>query len=961
MRRPLIFLAASGLLQHSAGSTAIGNPELLTGDELLNNSHSEGDVSIISWRRRWRGDGGGTTGPTLPPASDPEHGGFKYVGCFNPPVVGSALNGSPAILSALTMRDLTAENCYRECGSITTLFALQQATCLCLSHNDFAVPSNSCKTPCGGNSLEACGGPLINSLYEVVKPLESETSDFTALGCFLPPPEAWVPGTQAGYSVAYINKLTPVQCFSECAGLTPFFALKQNVCMCWASMLGAIETPDSCQNLCPGDDQALCGGVWSSSAYSVDSTAGLPPKPEPPILITPAPIPLVNSFYLYLGCFAATEDDVVDGEAVVAKSTAIRGLIPDLCHQYCGGDSPIFALEGGGTCLCLNYSDTEVDDIQCSQPCAGNGNMFCGGLGARSVYTVESLPDVTAPAPVNLSSHFQYEGCYAPDLTSIVRKGGVDATAIYTIFNITPEECFNLCGHAWGFGLQQNYCLCLGTMDNQVPSTDCTYPCSGDNSVSCGGVIANSIYSIQSGPGPQETPAPTSMEDEDRYTQLGCFNPPIIESIVTQEAAVSSAVGIKGLTPERCYHYCGAASPLFALQGGALCLCMRHNGNAIASSECRQPCTGNPDHNCGGLLANMVYEVHTEPNGFESESIPGVQVLPSEYSYEGCFKPTIKAAIQNAASAGHALIVIPGLTPDKCYEHCAASNAWGFALQHETCICFGAEPDFDESSDCDEPCSGDSDIICGGNLAHSVYSLDQGQLVPTSAPNEVPRGREQTVAPTTLAPTTIAPTTPAPTTMAPSTPAPTTMAPSTPAPTTMAPSTPAPTGDEGIEDSTDVEFSMGALTAWTCQAEAYTGSMGVLGFTQLIGNKEGVAISPEDWLEYTVVLHGGSWDVIYWILGPSQTMHLNLDIWMVIDGQGMQRCLDGERLGHMVVEDFNTGAWDNFRPYGAGALHLEGLTGTHTITLCFGPSTTPTIFGVDRIDFLHASPANLLP
>ena len=75
------------------------------------------------------------------------------------------------------------------------------------------------------------------------------------------------------------------------------------------------------------------------------------------------------------------------------------------------------------------------------------------------------------------------------------------------------------------------------------------------------------------------------------------------------------------------------------------------------------------------------------------------------------------------------------MTADVCYALCATLGYTYFGTQHYyECFCDNDYGSLGTSSDCTTACGGDSNEICGGAYANSVYML----LAPTAMPTATP-------------------------------------------------------------------------------------------------------------------------------------------------------------------------------------------------------------------------------
>lgn len=128
-------------------------------------------------------------------------------------------------------------------------------------------------------------------------------------------------------------------------------------------------------------------------------------------------------------------------------------------------------------------------------PYVGNSSEICGGSGALLVY--QSLPPPPAPPP-DLVNNITYTeaGCYAePADGSRALDGPVIANA-----KMTADACAYICGlsNYLFYGLEySDECWCGDNVSpnaSAVSTSECSMPCAGDSSETCGGPLLLNLY-----------------------------------------------------------------------------------------------------------------------------------------------------------------------------------------------------------------------------------------------------------------------------------------------------------------------------------------------------------------------------------------------------------------------------------------------------------------------------------
>lgn len=118
----------------------------------------------------------------------------------------------------------------------------------------------------------------------------------------------------------------------------------------------------------------------------------------------------------------------------------------------------------------------------------------------------------------------------------------------------------------------------------------------------------------------------------------------------------------------------------------------------------------------------------TKPNDIEKPANPA---SIGDYSSLGCFSssssfPTFYKAIESAE-----------MTLDTCVQLCDSQNALYAGAVDNQCFCadkFDAETRAAEQDQCDKPCSGNKDEVCGGEGLLTVYGAVKHQEAPVPPP-----------------------------------------------------------------------------------------------------------------------------------------------------------------------------------------------------------------------------------
>ncbi|KAI8616365.1 WSC domain-containing protein [Chytriomyces sp. MP71] len=336
------------------------------------------------------------------------------------------------------------------------------------------------------------------------------------------------------------------------------------------------------------------------------------------------------------------------------------GITADQCLSDCHNSNYAFAgVENRNECYCSN-SVPSATSSNCNAPCIGNPNQLCGGPWALSVYSNTA----NAPTPSSI-------GCYLDSANRVMTK-------LYQRNSVTASQCLADCMNAkyTYAGLENgNECYC----SNSLPSTfasNCNAQCFGNSQQICGGSWALSVYA-------NGVPTPPAS--------LGCYQDNanrVMKSLYTQDFK---------LTAVQCLNDCSKAGYSIAgLEFGQECYCS-NSLPSTTSTNCNMGCTGNPNQVCGGPYALSLYSYN--------------QITPPPI---GCYQDNANRVMLYLYSQSQ-------LTVEQCRQDC---NNAGFAYAglefYRECYCSNSLPST-TASNCNAPCAGNQNQLCGGSYALSVY------------------------------------------------------------------------------------------------------------------------------------------------------------------------------------------------------------------------------------------------
>ncbi|KAF8809245.1 WSC-domain-containing protein [Phlegmacium glaucopus] len=265
-----------------------------------------------------------------------------------------------------------------------------------------------------------------------------------------------------------------------------------------------------------------------------------------------------------------------------------------------------------------------------------------------------------------------------------VDQGGIRVlqAASFSSANMTPAACMTLCtpGNFAFAGVEfHKQCFCDYAMQKTIsaPDSDCDDACTGDGSLTCGGMGTITVFA---------NVAPVAIHPGNKpfvntWKYKGCFSD--LDDVEQAQAArdLERIIGLSGpASVETCTAACKAHNFVLAgLENGGECWC----GNAmlggvkVADSNCLVACSGDHTEFCGSSGSNNG-EGHTQITIYEDTSVPPVNL-------QTCLTSQIVGTIllrpffQNGSSINALLSDIsdstfpPGFTIlsacDTCVEH----------------------------------------------------------------------------------------------------------------------------------------------------------------------------------------------------------------------------------------------------------------------------------------------------
>ncbi|KEY70677.1 hypothetical protein S7711_02276 [Stachybotrys chartarum IBT 7711] len=432
--------------------------------------------------------------------------GWEYQGCYVDVF---------RTLSRATRVDaqMTNEQCVEFCFDQGFPYAGTEyhTECFCgdsLAPGGVEAPEADCSTPCGGAPGEACGGPGRLTVYwtselTVVEPVVNPGVDgWSSLGCYA----EGTSGRALTYGLNTVpgGEMTIAKCTAGCrnAGFRLAGAEYAAECFCGNTVAnGGMPATSGCNMLCAGNSTEYCGGpnrlnVYEFEAISPTTTTTTVDTLETATSATPTPTPqpteLPDGWSSY-GCWI----DGRDGRILNYQAPDDPALTLEKCVQKCADrGNTVAGAQYYTQCFCgdmvVNGGEEATSNSQCSTPCGGNTDQYCGGPDRMSLFSIGEPRVAGVPTVVEAVGEWVYQGCARDNL------GDARTFPWQLIFEntMTPSDCLDACAE-FGYmaaGLeygQECYCGDPANIEAAgsefVADTQCDIPCAGDPSAICGG------------------------------------------------------------------------------------------------------------------------------------------------------------------------------------------------------------------------------------------------------------------------------------------------------------------------------------------------------------------------------------------------------------------------------------------------------------------------------------------
>ncbi|CAK5270562.1 unnamed protein product [Mycena citricolor] len=492
------------------------------------------------------------------------------------------------------------------------------------------------------------------------------SGNWSSLGCYT---DNQAGGrTLLGASFTNTTGMTVQRCIAFCDGQSFIYAGVEYGQECYCDNHfengGTNTTLSDCNMACTGNATETCGAGNRLNVF----TNGKTPPPPPSI-------PAQVGNWTSLGCWS----DNVDNVRSLPNGIAVPGNFTlETCSSACfAAGYPFSGAEYAAQCYCgtsIYVNASKISTASCNMLCAGDGQQFCGGPNALSMYNYTGIDRPTGPigggggggappqtgTPVfiaaNLPKPWSYSGCYVDNAFGRILQTQQPDNA-----NLTIASCVAACAAAGAtvaaaeFSVHSMLCARFRTTSSHIlmnrpvcgtelidgaalaADADCNMGCGGNTTQACGAGNRMSVYSTSKNVTILPVPVAQTKGIPGNWTYQGCL----------REANGFRAIPWQNIYPTNnsattCLSQCAAFGyTAGGMEYGEECYCgdvsdvTKANVTFAPEADCNLACPGDPIHLCGAgnriqyytWTGPAQYVWHTPTNiGYYDFLVPGVVV-----------------------------------------------------------------------------------------------------------------------------------------------------------------------------------------------------------------------------------------------------------------------------------------------------------------------------------------------
>ncbi|KZT03065.1 copper radical oxidase [Laetiporus sulphureus 93-53] len=444
-------------------------------------------------------------------------------------------------------------------------------------------------------------------------------SNWTSQGCYT---DNTASRTLTGASYTSTDNMTVESCINFCDSLSTTYVYAgveyAQECYCGNDIEngGTHSNASECNSACSGDANEICGAGNRLNLY----WSGVAPPPPP------TTVPSVG-LWDSLGCY----NDSVNARALAASPAVDGSVDVESCTTACyNAGYSIAGMEYSTQCFCgLDFDNGAVPIAldSCNMVCAGNSSEHCGGSDALNVYNYTGTPpppptsggggggggggtSSVYPVSSDLPSPWEYAACYVDDA-----YGRVMANELPDNQYLTVESCIASCaGQNYTLaGLEYSVqCFCADALvDGAViaDESDCDMGCGGNSTEACGGPNRLSVYTSTGSVTAYPVPVPQNTSLPGQWQYQGCLEEPGANRTFPYQI-----IWTDNNTVDACLNQCALFGyPAAGMEYGDECWCgdisdvLTNSPGFSEQSDCSMPCSGDPEHLCGGPERLQLY------------------------------------------------------------------------------------------------------------------------------------------------------------------------------------------------------------------------------------------------------------------------------------------------------------------------------------------------------------------
>jgi hypothetical protein len=358
---------------------------------------------------------------------------------------------------------------------------------------------------------------------------------------------------------------------------------------------------------------------------------------------------------------------------------------------------------------------------QCNSDCKGDTSTKCGGSYLNSVFSNAGLLS-------GLPAGWSAVGCTIDGPARALTGYNVDLGTS----GATIPACIKVCadkGYSYSAMQYGSQCYCdsdlrngLGTV---VSDDQCSSPCKGDQSTSCGGSYRSNLFKSSNAPvsasstvsasaTSSASAAAATVSGAPGWTSIGCTQDGPSKALTSKFVDLGASATVEG-----CLKVCQDGGwALASLQYGSQCMCgasfSNNLGQSIPASSCPMACKGNSAQSCGGSYTSNSYKftgslVSSASSASSAPTASASSLTGGTWSYYGCASSSSATSWSSGGTGGY--------SQDTCEQTCLQKGSPIAALEYGgQCRCFAKQSDIGgrvKDEQCNMQCTANTQQFCG--------------------------------------------------------------------------------------------------------------------------------------------------------------------------------------------------------------------------------------------------------